>query len=88
MDIANGEPELVVQVAFTDAALRVLGRKRGPSIRGPQPFLEQARFVQPGDFLRLEGTAGLFEVSHRVWHVMQDQVTLKLVLDGPVQDDH
>ena len=83
------DPDLIVNISFTDEARQALGLQPGPPIRNLAPaFLERAHLVVAGDFLRIEGIAGLFAVSHRVWHVMSDQTTLKLVLDGPVQDDH
>lgn len=74
---------------FSDSAKKALGLTSGPPTQGLVPsFLERAHLVVQGDFLRLEGIAGLFVVPHRVWIVMRDQTTLKLVLDGPVQADH
>ena len=85
----NSEPDLIVEIMFADSAKQALGLTSGPPIQTPaSSFLERAHLVTAGDFLRLEGVPGLFVVSHRVWVVMRDQATLKLVLDGPVQDAH
>ena len=82
------EPNFMVNLTFSQAARQHLGWESGPPKSYPQPVdLEHLRHVQTGDFLRIEGMAELWAVSHRVWHLMGDQTVLKLVLDGPIADD-
>lgn len=79
--------DFIVSLHFSEAARQHLGWADGPPKSHPQPVdLSHLRHVQAGDFLRTEGMAELWVVSHRVWHLMGDQTVLKLVLDGPIAD--
>ena len=81
------ESDFIVSINFTAAGSEWLRLKAGPPTERPQPVdLLHLRHVHAGDFVRMQGTEGLWEVSHRVWHLMQDQTQLKLVLDGPIQE--
>lgn len=82
------ESNFIVSLHFSKEARQHLGWADGP----PKSYLQPAdlwhlRHVQAGDFLRIQGMAELWAVQHRVWHLMQDQTVLKLVLDGPIADD-
>ena len=82
------EPDFIVNLNFSAAARLHLGQTGGPPRSHPQPVdLEHLRHVQAGDYLRIEGMTELWAVQHRVWHLMHDQTVLKLVLDGPIEDD-
>ena len=84
----ENESDFIVSINFTAAGREWLALKSGPPSERPAPVdLMHLRHVQAGDFLRIEGTEGLWAVSHRVWHLMQDQTELKLVLDGPIAED-
>jgi hypothetical protein len=83
----NEQEDFIVSINFSAQGREWLGLKSGPPTECPQPVdLHHLRYVQAGDFLRIEGMAGLWAVSHRVWHLMQDQTQLKLVLDGPIEE--
>ncbi len=79
------ESTFIVSVIFSDQARQHLALQPGPAKQSPvDADLLRLQHVQAGDFVRIQGTPGLYEVSHRVWHVMEDQAELKLVLDGPI----
>ena len=82
------ESSFTVSIFFSDQARQYLKRASGPPKQHPGDQ-DQLRLqhVQAGDFVRIEGIPGLYEVSHRVWHLMADQSELKIVLDGPIQED-
>ena len=83
----NEEPDFIVSINFTAAGHEWLALKKGPPSERPAPVdLLHLRHVQAGDYLRIEGIDGLWAVAHRVWHLMQDQTELKLVLDGPIEE--
>lgn len=81
------ENDFIVSIIFSDSARRHLALRGGPPKQYPgaadQLRLQQ---VQAGDFVRIQGTPGLYEVSHRVWHLMTDEAELKLILDGPIEE--
>ena len=85
----NTEDDFIVSINFTQQGRQWLGLKDGPATAGPaQPVdLLHLRYAQPGDFLRIQGISGLWVISHRTWHLMQDQTQLKFVLDGPIEED-
>lgn len=84
----ENEPNFIVSLHFSKEARQHLGWADGPPKSHPQPVdLEHLQHAQAGDFLRIEGMAGLWAVQHRVWHAMSDQTVLKLILDGPIADD-
>lgn len=81
------DPDFIVSLHFSEAARLHLGWTEGPPKSHQPPVdLHHLRHVQAGDFLRIEGMAELWAVSHRVWQLMGDQTVLKLVLDGPIAD--
>ncbi len=88
LSIMETEPTFIVSLHFSPAARQHLGWGNGPPKSYPQPVdLEHLRYAQAGDFLRIEGMAELWAIQHRVWHAMADQTVLKLILDGPIEDD-
>ena len=80
------ESNFIVSIIFSDAAREHLALNTGPPTQYPGD-LDQLRLqhVQAGDFVRIVGIPGLYEVTHRVWHLMADESELKIVLDGPIQ---
>lgn len=81
------ESDFIVSATFTPQARAWLSLQAGPAKQCLTPDLQHLRHVQAGDFLRIEGTPGLWAVQHRVWHLMSDQTQLKLVLDGPIDEE-
>ena len=83
------EPDFIVQILWSAKAREYLGLKRdGPPNTDREPFdILHLRYVQPGDFVRLQGTPKVWAVEYRTWHFLADQTVLKLHLDGPIQED-
>ena len=81
------ESGFIVSATFTPQARAALALAPGPGKQCQAPDLLHLRHVQTGDFLRIEGTTGLWVVQRRVWHLMSDQTELKLVLDGPIDEE-
>jgi hypothetical protein len=81
------ESDFIVSVMFSEQARTALALQPGPGKQYQAPDLLHLRHVQTGDFLRIEGTPGLWVVQQRVWHLMSDQTQMKLVLDGPIDQE-
>ncbi len=81
------DSNFIVSATFTQRARAWLDLQNGPAKQCLAPDLLHLRHVQTGDFLRIEGITGLWVVQQRVWHLMTDQTQLKLVLDGPIDEE-
>jgi hypothetical protein len=81
------DSDFIVSATFTDRARAWLALQEGPAKQCLAPDLQHLRHIQTGDYLRIEGMAGLWAVQHRVWHLLSDQTELKLVLDGPIDQE-
>jgi hypothetical protein len=81
------ESDFIFSATFSDRGRAWLALHPGPAKQCQAPDLLHVRHVQTGDFLRIEGTPGLWVVQQRVWHLMSDQTQLKLVLDGPIDQE-
>lgn len=82
------ESDFIVSIHFTPAGREWLQLGDGPANEYPEPAdLFAMQSIQVGDFLRMQGIAGLWAVQYRTWHLMEDQTQLKLTLDGPIEED-
>jgi hypothetical protein len=82
------ESEYIVSLKFTATGREWLGLKCGPSkqYQGAAD-IGQLKHAQVGDFVQIEGIAGVWAVFHRTWKLMADQTELWIELEGPIAED-